>query len=91
MADYQVTCIDKPSHDSSYVQISHLGSRGWRWTQNAVMDAITEKTNTFYIVIAGRRHDIGIANGSDGEHVQSHAEGEWDDELLRLPGCSGYL
>lgn len=91
MADYQVTCVDKPRHDSPYVEITHLGSRGWRWTQNAVMDSITDKTNTFYVMIAGRRADISIVHSPDGDHVQSHADGDWDDDLLKLPGCSGYL
>lgn len=91
MADYQVTCVDKPSRHSSHVGITHLGSRGWRWTQYAVMDAIIEKTNTFYTLRDGRRSDIVVVHGSNGHHVQTIADGELTDDLLALPACSGYL
>jgi hypothetical protein len=91
MADYQVTCVDKRQRDSPHESITHLGSRGWRWTQNAVVDSIAERTNTFYVMIAGRRADIDVVKGPNGDHVQSNLDGEWNDELLTLPQCSGYL
>lgn len=87
MADAQVTCINKRDRDSQYEGITHLGGPGWRWTRQQVVDSINNKTNTFFTLVGGKRADIGVVDGPNGQFVRTHADGYWNDNLLALPEC----
>lgn len=89
MADAQITCINKADRNSSHEGITHLGGPGWRWPRQQVVESITNKSNTFYTLVGGRRADVGVVNGTHGAFVRTYADGVWNDNLLALPECSG--
>jgi hypothetical protein len=90
MADVLVTCINKQPRDNPYEGITHLGGSGgsgWKWTRQQVIDSINSSTNSFYTYVNGRRADISVVNGPNGPYVRTHADGQWNDNLLALPEC----
>lgn len=89
MADAQVTCINKANRESRHEAVTHLGGSGWRWTRQEVINSINNKSNTFYTLVAGKRADIGVVDGPNGQFVRTYADDVWTDNLLALPECSG--
>ena len=89
MADVQVTCINKANRESRHEAITHLGGSGWRWARQEVINSINNKSNTFYTLVAGKRADIGVVDGPNGQFVRTYADGVWTDNLLALPECLG--
>ncbi len=87
MADVQVTCINKQPRQNPHEGITHLGGSGWRWTRQQVVDSINGGTNTFYTLAAGRRADVAVVDGPNGQYLRTHANGVWNDNLLALPEC----
>ena len=89
MADVQVTCIKKQPRNSAYEGITHLGGPKWQWTRKKVIESIEADANTFFTLAGGTRADIGVVNGPNGKCVRTHADGQWNDNLLALPECPG--
>ncbi len=89
MADAQVTCINKANRESRHEAVTHLGGSGWRWTRQEVINSINNKSNTFYTLVTGKRADIGVVDGPNGQFVRTYADDVWTDNLLALPECSG--
>ncbi|WNG28435.1 DUF3892 domain-containing protein [Cystobacter fuscus] len=90
MADVQVTCITKADRASGHEGITHIGGpggNGWKWTVAAVIASIRAKTNTFYTLVDGKRADIGIVEGKNGDYLRTYADRTWNDNLLSLPAC----
>lgn len=90
MADVQVTCINKQPRNNPHEGITHLGGKGgngWRWTRQQVIDSINAKSNTFYTFEDGKRADVAVIHGPNGDYVRTHADGQWTDNLLALPEC----
>jgi hypothetical protein len=87
MADVQVTCINKQPRQNPHEGITHLGGPAWRWTRQEVVESIQRKDNTFFTLVNGRRANVGVINGSNGPYLRTHADGEWNDNLLALPEC----
>jgi len=94
MAEYQVTCINKPHRDSAHEHITHIGNAGagWRMTRELAISQIESKTNEFYTVdqSTGRRCYVGVVRES-GKHpyLRTHADGKWNDNLLAQSECNG--
>lgn len=88
MADVQVTCIKKTPRNNTHEGITHLGGSGWTWTKEDVIRSIRNKTNTFYTRVNGKRADVGVVDGSTGVYLRTHADGQWNDNLLALSECS---
>lgn len=87
MADVRVTCINKQPRSNPYEGITFLGGVGWKWPRQQVIDSIDRGTNTFYTLVSGRRADIGIVHGPNGEYLRTYADGVWNDNLLALIEC----
>jgi hypothetical protein len=87
MADVQVACINKQFRQNPHEGITHLGGSNWRWTRQQVIDSINARANTFYTMAGGRRAEVGVVNGPNGEYLRTHADGYWNDNLLALPEC----
>jgi hypothetical protein len=87
MADAQVTCINKQPRTNSHEGITHLGGATWRWTREQVIASIEDGSNTFHTTVYGKRADVGVVNGPNGKYVRTHADGQWNDNLLALPEC----
>ena len=87
MADVQITCINKQPRNNTHEGITHLGGATWKWTRQQVIDSIQSGSNTFFTLVGGKRADVGVVNGSNGEYVRTHADGYWNDNLLSLNQC----
>ena len=87
MADTQVTCINKQPRINPHEGITHLGGTTWRWTRDQVVYAIEQGQHTFFTSVGGRRANVGVINGPNGKYVRTHADGQWNDNLLALPEC----
>jgi hypothetical protein len=88
MADVQVTCINKQPRTSTHEGITHLGGSGWKWTRQQVINSIEANTNTFFTSVGGKRANVAVVNGANGKYVRTHADGQWNDNLLALSECS---
>ena len=92
MAEVQVTCITKPHPQSSHEHITHLGNpaAGWIWTREQVIASIDAKTNAFFVVdpYTGKRSYVGVVRPPGRPaYVRTHADGDWNDNLLSLNQC----
>ena len=71
--------------------IQYLNVHMERRLQSAI-SRISNKSDAFYTVdrTTGRKAYIGIypAVGGKVAHLQTHADGKWNDNLLALPECS---
>lgn len=86
----QVTCINKPRHESPIEAITHPGGTGWRLTRQQVVEQIEARRYVFYALVDGRRAELGVrASPAGTKYVQTHADNYWNNNLLALPECSG--
>jgi hypothetical protein len=93
MADVRVTCITKPHPQSAHEHITHLGNpqAGWKWTREEVISSIEAGTNTFFVIDPhnGKRADVGVVRPAGrAPFVRTHADGDWNDNLLSLNQCT---
>ena len=92
MPDVQVTCINKQPRQNPHEGITHLGGPGgggWRLTREEVIDLVKRDIDTFYTSVNGKRADVAIVHGPNGDYLRTHADGYWNDNLLALPECRG--
>ena len=87
MSDLQVTCVNKEPRNNTHEGITHLGGSNWKWTRADVIRSIENNSNTFYTKVGGIRADVGVINGPNGKYVRTHADGQWNDNLLALKEC----
>ncbi|MBI3677908.1 MAG: DUF3892 domain-containing protein [Proteobacteria bacterium] len=92
MADLQVTCINKEPRVDPHHGITHLGGpgssgNGWKWPRATVISSIETGTNTFYTLVNGKRANVAVIDGPNGKYVRTHADGQWNDNLLALKEC----
>jgi hypothetical protein len=92
MADVQVTCITKPHPQSPHEHIAELGNQkaGWKWSRDQVIASIDAKTNTFFVVdpYTGKRSNVGVVRPAGRPaYLRTHADGDWNDNLLSLDHC----
>jgi hypothetical protein len=92
MADVRIACIEKPYPLSPHDHITHVGNptAGWKWPREKVIASIEEKTNTFYVIdlYSGKRSEVGVVRpGGRPAYLRTHADGDWNDNLLSLDQC----
>lgn len=92
MADVRVTCIRKPHPMSPHEHITHLGNPpNWEWTREQVIASIDAGTNTFYVLDprTGKRSNVAVVRtAGKAPYVRTHADGDWNNNLLSLDQCS---
>lgn len=94
MPEHQVTCINKPHHQSSHEHITHIGNAGagWRMTRETAIQQIDNNINQFYTVdrSTGKKCYVGVVR-EPGKHpyLRTHADGKWNDNLLAQSECNG--
>jgi hypothetical protein len=93
MADVKVTCITKPHPQSPHEHITHLGNPAarWKWTREDVIRSIDAGTNTFFVLDPnnGKRSEVGVVRPTGRDpYVRTHADGDWNDNLLSLNQCT---
>jgi hypothetical protein len=76
--------------NNTHEGITHLGNpaANWKWTRQQVINSIKSGENTFYTRVNGKRADIAIVDGPNGQYLRTHADGVWNDNLLALAECS---
>ena len=55
-----------------------------------VIASIDAKTNTFFVLdpYTGRRSNVGVVRPAGrAAHLRTHADGDWNDNLLSLDHC----
>jgi len=94
MAEYQVTCINKPHHQSAHEHITHIGNTGagWRMTRETAIHQIDNNINQFFTIdrTTGKKCYVGVVRET-GKHpyLRTHADGKWNDNLLAQSECNG--
>jgi len=91
MAEYHVTCINKPHHQSKHEHITHIGNLAekWRITREAAIRIIDSKEHRFYTIDRERRKcyiEVVREHGKD-PFLRTQADGEWNDNLLAQTEC----
>ena len=66
-------------------------ARGMEGTREDVIRSIDAGTNTFFVLdpYTGKRSDVGVVRPSGrAPYVRTHADGDWNDNLLSLNQCT---
>ena len=88
MADVRITCINKQPRVNPHEGITHLGGSGWRSTRQEVIDFIKAGMYGFYTLVDGRRAEVKVVDGPNGQYLRTYADGFYNDNLLALPECA---
>jgi len=92
MAEYQVTCINKPNHASPHEHITHIGNPAnkWRMTREQAILQIEGNINQFYTVekVTGKKCYIGVVKeAGKNPYLRTYADKVWKDNLLAQADC----
>ena len=96
MADFRITHVRKKDRMNTHEHITHVGNlinpdpNKWIWPREDVIASIDAKTNTFHVIDAynGKRSDVGVVRPAGRPaYLRTHADGDWNDNLLSLPEC----
>jgi hypothetical protein len=93
MADYQLTCIDKPNLNSPHEHITHVGNIAGKWkiTRELAIRFIESGEHTFHVVDPnnGKRAYVGVVRGEGNKapYLKTHADGQYNNNLLSLSQC----
>ena len=64
---------------------------GWKWTREDVIRSIDAGTNIFFVLDPnnGKRSEVGVIRPTGRDpYVRTHADGDWNDNLLSLNQCT---
>jgi hypothetical protein len=91
--EYEITCINKPHHQSPYEHITHIGNSAgqWRITRNSAISRITNRTARFFTVdtSTGRRVYLEVVSndGNKPSYLKTVPDGKLPDNLLSQKEC----
>jgi hypothetical protein len=93
MAEYHITCINKPQHDSPHEHITHIGNQKekWRFTREEAIKMIEgDKKERFYTTApADKKCYVEVVRPhGKAPYLRAHADGTPNDNLLKQPECS---
>ena len=83
----RISCINKTPRNDTHEGITHVGGAGWRKTRQEVINLIKNHTNTYYTLEGGKRAEVAVMKGANGEYLRTHADGKPTDNLLSLSEC----
>jgi hypothetical protein len=83
VADARIKYVSRSSN--THESITSVGSDNWEWETHMVIQSIDNGTNTFYTEVSGKRANVGVVNGRTCRHLQTHADGYYNNNLLALP------
>src|SRR5258708_5024437 len=94
MPEYQVTCINKPHHQSPHEHITHIGNLAakWRLTREEAIRRIESKEAQFFTVerATNTKCYVGVVKEANkAPYLRTHADGKWNDNLLAQSECDG--
>ncbi len=83
----EITCAkNNPFWPSLHNCVALAGPEGY-WTRDEMATLINAKTAGVFIVVNGRRSDLSVFPQGSLTLIRSHANGVWNDDLLKLPQC----
>jgi len=92
MAEYEVTCVNKPHRSSPHEHITHIGNTvgKWRMPREKAIAQIDSKINEFYTIdrSTGKKCFVGVVReAGKAPFLRTHADGKWNDNLLAQAEC----
>ncbi|MDE1919430.1 MAG: DUF3892 domain-containing protein [Patescibacteria group bacterium] len=91
MARHRITCIVKPNPENRHEHITHVGCEGESllWKRSKVIEALENKTDSFYVREGGEQVEVIVAYPRDGRdpYIRTYTDGVWKDNLLALKQC----
>jgi Protein of unknown function (DUF3892) len=94
MTQYQVTCINKPNHNSSHEHITHIGggigNGRWLLTREEAIRQIELNISSFYVKdsYSGKISWVKVVHRPFGHsYLQTQADGLYNNNLLSLSEC----
>jgi hypothetical protein len=91
MQEFEVTCINKPDRASRHEHITHIGNiaERWRIMRESAIQRIDQKLASFYTKDKSNRkvYIAVVREASKAPYLRTHADGQWNDNLLALPEC----
>jgi hypothetical protein len=92
MATKQVTCINKPHHQSAHEHITHIGNlvEKWRVARETAVYEIDNNINSYYTVdkSTGKVCLVGVVREpGKAPYLRTQADGKYNDNLLAQLEC----
>jgi hypothetical protein len=93
--EFQVTCINKPHHLSSFEHITHIGnvSGGWRLSRESAIQRIDSGQERFYTLDEATRRKLYLLvvrnDAGKAPYLKTEPDGKWRDNLLAQRECNG--
>ncbi len=89
---YEVTCINKSNRTDPYERITHIGGvsgngQQWTLTQQEAIDGIESGKWNFYVIDAGQRVDVIVAQRLGRKYLKTRNDDEQTNNLLKQPEC----
>jgi hypothetical protein len=86
---FEVNCIVKRGgHYNPHERIEALGYNGkWMLSEEAMMQRIENRQESFYTLVNGRRADIIVAEHGGRKYLKTTADGYAPNNLLNLADC----
>jgi hypothetical protein len=91
MPELQITCINKPHHQSPHEHITHIGNlrEKWRVPREEAVLLIDADPHQFYTLDhKAKKCYVGVVREKNkNPYLRTHADGEWNDNLLAQVEC----
>ena len=92
MAEFEITCINKPDRYSQHEHITHIGNvnNNWKMTREAAIKRIDANTERYYTVDkhTGKKAYVGVVREPNkAPYLKTHADGDWNNNLLAQQEC----
>ena len=92
MTEHQITCINKPHHQSSHEHITHIGNLAekWRLSREVAIQRIDSQSEQYYTVerLTGRKCYVAVVREAGKQpYLRTHADGKYNDNLLAQAEC----
>jgi hypothetical protein len=85
MTDLRVEFVTKEPRTDRYAGITFLGGSNWKWSVSRVIRLIEAGTHTFHTLDGPHRAEVRVVTNGHTKHLQTQANGRWNDNLLALP------
>lgn len=89
MADYRVTCINKPGgHSDPHTRIRRLGGQGWKKDEDTVISEISGGSNRYFVRNGQYAAWLEVAHHNGTPYLKTVPDGVHIDNLLFLGECT---
>lgn len=86
-----ITCITKPDRDSTHDRIQRVGGVGFNYSLAEACDLALNQGYQFYVhgqsLLAPEVNVYVVQPAGFAPFLQTHADGQWTNNLLALPEC----